>query len=394
MQVRTLSLGLSILFAGACNKAADAGDTGGTIDFGDMDDIEDGDDDNDDDDDDDDDGGSGTTDGGTTGSGTTDGGTTGDGATDGGTTGGTVGGGTDGGTMGGGTGGGTMGGGTGGGTMGGGTGTGGGTTGGGSATSGGTGGGSATSGGTGGGSTTGGETADGGAAGGGGSGADAEGPDLTEEDWVDSGDLAVDDDSDGFSEEEGDCNDTDASIYPGAAEDCDGIDSSCDGYLDLEYWDDYEPNDDLDMAYDLGDIDGWFLGTSSITMENLNFDYAGDEDWFLWRAVDTWYDDPNISMTITTDDVLNLYAQLYVYRSDSDSSELLVDKTLVGTSITITEDDFPVEESTGWWDAITDWATGLFDSSDDYFYLKISTAASAWDEDICRTGLYNLTIDS
>ena len=40
----------------------------------------------------------------------------------------------------------------------------------------------------------------------------------------------VDDDGDGFNEEEGDCNDTDTQVYPGATETClDGIDSDCDG---------------------------------------------------------------------------------------------------------------------------------------------------------------------
>ncbi len=45
--------------------------------------------------------------------------------------------------------------------------------------------------------------------------------------------LATDDDMDGFSENQGDCDDTMAGVYPGAPEDpANGIDDDCDGLID------------------------------------------------------------------------------------------------------------------------------------------------------------------
>lgn len=44
----------------------------------------------------------------------------------------------------------------------------------------------------------------------------------------------TDEDGDGFSVADGDCNDADASVSPGATEACDGVDTNCDGILPIE----------------------------------------------------------------------------------------------------------------------------------------------------------------
>lgn len=65
----------------------------------------------------------------------------------------------------------------------------------------------------------------------------------------------TDDDLDGYTEAEGDCDDDDANVRPGLADVCDGIDNDCDGAVDEESRaeDPFEPNDSI--AHELGDLD-------------------------------------------------------------------------------------------------------------------------------------------
>ena len=51
-------------------------------------------------------------------------------------------------------------------------------------------------------------------------------------DRIDEGTDTVDDDGDGMSEDEGDCDDSDRTIYAGAFEYLDGVDNDCDGVID------------------------------------------------------------------------------------------------------------------------------------------------------------------
>ena len=69
--------------------------------------------------------------------------------------------------------------------------------------------------------------------------------------------LTVDDDGDGFSEEQGDCDDANADLSPGATEVCDEIDNDCDGDID-----------DADSSVD--------LSTGSVFYADTDGDTFGD----------------------------------------------------------------------------------------------------------------------
>jgi len=79
-----------------------------------------------------------------------------------------------------------------------------------------------------------------------GSGAGVTGDSASLDTAVDS-DLTVDDDGDGFSEEEGDCDDADPAVSPDAEEVCDDIDNDCDDKVD--------GNDSIDTNGDGSDED-------------------------------------------------------------------------------------------------------------------------------------------
>ena len=65
----------------------------------------------------------------------------------------------------------------------------------------------------------------------------------------------TDDDLDGYTEAEGDCNDDDDSVRPGLPDSCDGVDNDCDDEIDEDARaeDPFEPNDSV--AHELGDLD-------------------------------------------------------------------------------------------------------------------------------------------
>lgn len=116
---------------------------------------------------------------------------------------------------------------------------------------------------------------------------------------VDEGTVVYDDDGDGKSEVDGDCNDADASVFPGARELADCRDQDCDNEVDegltLPKKDDtWESNDSGDDAADLGTSTkrSFSKDLELVTRED------GDEEWFQFYSQDGGWDDWGIDVTL------------------------------------------------------------------------------------------------
>jgi len=96
--------------------------------------------------------------------------------------------------------------------------------------------------------------------------------------------LDTDDDNDGYTENQGDCDDTDASINPGATELEDGIDNDCDGEIDEGF---------LVCAPET---------TESYNASNLNMTFQSDPsaDFISNGAEFSWVDNPDYDNTVNT----------------------------------------------------------------------------------------------
>ncbi|MBT3218604.1 MAG: hypothetical protein HN348_05885, partial [Proteobacteria bacterium] len=119
--------------------------------------------------------------------------------------------------------------------------------------------------------------------------------------------LDVDQDADGYTPNQGDCDDGNPNINPAEPEICDTMDNDCDGDVNEDWADIYEwntssvwsPNDDAAHVYDLGSVDSILWSGSTVTLSGLTFHHEDDEDWFFWNAEDEiLLDNVNINATI------------------------------------------------------------------------------------------------
>jgi len=104
-------------------------------------------------------------------------------------------------------------------------------------------------------------------------------------------------DGDGWTPNEGDCDDNDSSTSPGASEVCDDIDNDCDGEINEDLGDGYEPNDSTPT--DLGNMEGdgycvYYLGYVSGSADTQiisgTIHNPDDIDTYSFETDDDWYD--------------------------------------------------------------------------------------------------------
>jgi hypothetical protein len=116
-------------------------------------------------------------------------------------------------------------------------------------------------------------------------GADAGGTagDDTGEDEDDGPDpLDVDNDDDGYTENQDDCDDEDDEVYPGAEDVCDEISNDCDDEIDEDALDAFEPNDDVRAPMGI-------VGSDDLIAEGF-LHSEDDEDLFEFTIDDGWFD--------------------------------------------------------------------------------------------------------
>ena len=157
-----------------------------------------------------------------------------------------------------------------------------------------------------------------------------------------------DNDGDGYTENEGDCDDGDTNLSPGEVERCDDLDNDCDGMVNDDWWDTYELNETSADAYDLGEVGTGLWSSASVTLSGLSLHEADDEDWFQWVAEDIFLID-NVVVKATISGLPTSGSGVYVAELwlDTGSGYALVTSTSGRGTLTLnfTGDEFDDDET-------------------------------------------------
>lgn len=164
----------------------------------------------------------------------------------------------------------------------------------------------------------------------------------------------VDDDGDGWTENQEDCDDLDASIHPEAEDRCDGTDQDCDGALDEDATadDTYEPNDA--SPFNLGSLED---DPEHELIGRLHNDQ--DLDRFAFTVVDSWLDSFTITISLSNVPADATY-RLTLNRLRSDGEEALgqIDQTFGSASMELVFADSSGPEDGGDYEIVVESISG------------------------------------
>jgi len=190
----------------------------------------------------------------------------------------------------------------------------------------------------------------------------------------------IDNDGDGYTPNQGDCDDNDYDVNPGAAEVCDDIDNNCDGSINETWADIYEfdgygnptPNDTFDVASYLGEIDN-DLGpilSDELVVSGLTLHHQGDTDWFTWFGDDDWFDPVNLRIEVEIPAGAIYTADLYHVQDGNFA---------LWASYTLEDSNTPPGPGPG---SILLFSNGtLIDEDEDYFAVQVR--ATTWPAGSC-----------
>jgi len=128
-------------------------------------------------------------------------------------------------------------------------------------------------------------------------------------------DEGLDQDHDGVTQCDGDCDDSDPDVYLGGDEICDGVDNDCNGMIDE---DEYEPNDILEEAFYLGDVNGKDSVVTVVLYATMPSS-DGSDFWKLSVVDDTAIGFDEFFLEVTLTDIPEgSNFDLYLYWDDPD----------------------------------------------------------------------------